>query len=282
MTYKQNMKAQRRQFPSRRWCFVVAELTAAAICFFASQAPTSAATLSDKNSLINLNLNSSAGMTGWSVDGANQVDQQWFWFRIGTGPQFDVSTIGAPTITTLGTKQLTALYSNSLYGVSISYTLTGGSAGTGHSALTEAVNFYNYQGGASLDLHLFMYSQFALGGAAHANAQNVLLSSSTSVQTVSGLGASNTVAFPFSPANRVEAAPYAQTYIELTTTSNLLLNNNLSAGPGNVTWAFEWDKSLAPNTSLGTITLTDTLQVPEPSAMSLALLGLGLGLIRSV
>jgi hypothetical protein len=237
--------------------------------------------LSDKNSIINLNLNSSAGMTGWSVDGANQVDQQWLWFRIGNaGPQFDVSTIGAPTITTLGTKQLTALYSNALYGVSISYTLTGGSAGTGHSALTEAVNFFNYQSGASLDLHFFMYSQFALGGAAYASAQNVLLSSSTSVQTVPALGASNTVAFPFSPANRVEAAPYAQTYNELTTTSALLLNNNLGAGPGNVTWAFEWDKVLAPSTSLGTITLTDTLQVPEPSAMSLAVLGIGLGLIR--
>src|SRR5436305_5996 len=149
------MKGPRQRLPSRKrsafTCFIAATL------LIVLQTPALAATLSDKNSAINLSLGSSAGMTDWLVDGNDSVNQQWFWFRIGnSGPQFDVSTIGSPIVTTLGTKTLTVLYSNSLYGASITYTLSGSTLGTGHSALTEAINFYNYQTNASLDLHFFM------------------------------------------------------------------------------------------------------------------------------
>jgi hypothetical protein len=236
---------------------------------------SAAATLSDKNSTINLSLNSSAGMTDWIVDGTDAVNQQWFWFRIGnSGPQFDISTISAPTITTLGTKQLTALYSNAQYGVSISYTLSGSSPGTAHSALTEAINFYNYQTNASLDLHFFMYSDFTLGGGSGTG--NVGLTTTTSVQTLGG--SSNTVAFPVAAASHVEAGLAPSTYNNLTGGSPYTLNDTPNASGlvslGDVTWAFEWDKLLGPSTSLGTVSITDTLQVPEPSVAALALVGL--------
>ena len=157
------MKGPKQRILNRRRYILVVSLTLASL-FVAAQ--TRAATLTDKNSTINLNLNSSVvGMSDWIVDGGDQVNQQSFWYRIGSGPQLDLSSITTtPIITTLGTKQLTALYSNGVYGASISYTLTGSTLGTGHSALTESINFFNYQTNASLDLHFFMYSDFTLGG----------------------------------------------------------------------------------------------------------------------
>jgi len=275
------MKSPKRRLGSRKWQVFG---TYPAILATALTIGTSAraATLSDKNSLINLNLNSSAGMTDWFVDGGDQLNQQWVWFRVGSGPQFDISTLGAPTITTLGTKQLTALYANSQYGVQISYTLSGGSAGTGTSRLTEQINFFNYTA-SSIDLHLYLYSDFTLGGASRLNSQNVSIGTTpdfgTVNQTVTGApGLANSVAIVAPPTiSRFEAALYPQTYNELTTTSNLLLNNNPNAGPGHATWAMEWDSSVTNNGSLGTISITDTLQVPEPSAAALVLAAFGLG-----
>src|SRR5258707_4860927 len=104
------------------------------------QGPAPAAavyTLSDHNSSINLDLGSSAGLNSWSVDSVNQANQQWFWFRVGSsGPQSDLSAITAsPFVTTLGTKQLTALYTNASlqYGVQVQYTLAGQANGSGKS-----------------------------------------------------------------------------------------------------------------------------------------------------
>src|SRR5262245_23066280 len=109
------MKGPRERLRSRKVRFLAATVPVVAV--LVANLSAGGATLSDKNSTINMNLNSSAGMTDWLVDGVDQLNQQWFWFRIGSGPQFDISTLGAPTITTLGTKQLTALYQTPQYGV---------------------------------------------------------------------------------------------------------------------------------------------------------------------
>jgi hypothetical protein len=254
-------------------------LAAAVASCTVARTSANAATISDKNSTINLSLNSSAGMTDWIVDGTDALNQQWLWFRIGnSGPQFDISTISAPTITTLGTKSITALYSNAQYGVSVTYTLTGNAAGSGHSALTEGINFFNYQTNASLDLHLFLYSDFTLGGGS--GSRNVGLTSTTSVQTLGGN--SNTVAFTFAPASHAEANTGVSTYNSITGGSAYTLNGtmNSSAPSGDVTWAFEWDQVLAANSSLGAISITDTLQVPEPSVAALALASLAVTILR--
>ena len=274
------MKSPKKRLGSRKW-----QVFGGFVIILAAGLAAQAATLSDKNSLINLNLNSSSGMTDWLVDGGDQLNQQWVWVRIGSGPQVDLATFFgvAPTITTLGTKQLTATYNNGLYGAQVSYTLSGGSAGSGTSRLTEAINFYNYTA-SSIDLHLYLYSDFTLGGPSYLNAQNVSIVNSppdfgTVRQTVAGRPEiSNNVAIVEPPTiTRFEAAPYNQTYNELTTTSNLQLNNNPAGGPGHITWALQWDASVTNNGSLGAISITDTLQVPEPSVAALVLAAFGVG-----
>jgi hypothetical protein len=275
------MKSPKGRPHSPKWRFFTLTLALVGVSVI-SAGLAGAATLADKNSLINLNLGSSSGMTDWFVDGGDQLNQQWVWFRVGSGPQFDISTLGAPTISTLGTKQLTALYQNSQYGVQISYTLSGGTAGTGTSRLSEQINFFNYTA-SPIDLHLYLYSDFTLGGPAFANLQNVSMTTTPDfgsvMQTVAGRpGLSNNVAVNEPPAiTRFEVAPYPQTYNELTTTSNLLLNNNPAGGPGHFTWAMQWDSSVTNNGSLGTISITDTLQVPEPSTAALVLVAFGVG-----
>jgi hypothetical protein len=72
-----------------------------------------------------------------------------------------------------------------------------------------------------------------------------------------------------------EAAPIGQTLGEFSSTPGLTLNNNLTAGPGNVTWALQWSQTLDVGGEFD-LTKDKSLSisvVPEPGAASLAVLG---------
>src|SRR5215471_11280321 len=43
-------------------------------------------TLANNNSQVVIDTSSSSGMFSWMVDGRQQISQQWFWFRVGSGP----------------------------------------------------------------------------------------------------------------------------------------------------------------------------------------------------
>ena len=98
------------------------------------------------------------------------------------------------------------------------------------------------------------------------------------VQTTGGAGGNGIAEVIDAPyANRAEAALYAQTLNELNSGSYYNLNDNLSAGPGNVTWAFQWNAVLNPGDSLD-ITKDKGLSiqiVPEPSVVAFIVLGVG-------
>lgn len=123
-------------------------------------------TLTDNNSVVQVNTGNSAGMFNWTVGGQNQLYQQWFWFRAGaTGPEATINTISAPTITTPDAKTLYTSYFNGAFGVQVNYSLTGGSAGSGYSDVGESIIITNATASA-LDFHFFQYSDFDLGGTA--------------------------------------------------------------------------------------------------------------------
>jgi len=73
-------------------------------------------------------------------------------------------------------------------------------------------------------------------------------------------------------ANHAEASLFPNTLNSLNDGSITTLNDTTSAGPGNATWAFEWDITLNPGASFG-LSKTLDVQVPEPSIA--ALLGVG-------
>jgi hypothetical protein len=260
-----------------------------AIAFVISRAALQATTLTAaSNSSATFDFNTGGGLTQWNVDSVNQAVDQWFWYRVGaSGPQSDLSQISSPTITPFGSKQVTVNYANSQLAAKLVYTLSGNGIGSGKSGLTESITLSNASG-AQLDLHFFMYSDFILGGASQAGNQSVSLST---IQTVTGgitnyagasiqlfPGGSNTVSVQTAPTH-VEAAPYNQTYNEITTGSGITLNDNSSAGPGNDTWAWEWDYSLGAG-QVAQLSLTDAMTVPEPSVIGFGLLGAGLIALR--
>jgi hypothetical protein len=239
--------------------------------------------LSDKNSTFSGDLGSITGANSWTVDGVNQLAQQWFWVQTVAGSPQNLSTITtAPTVSTLGTKQLTASYNSGVspYGVTLSYTLTGQTPGSGKSGLGESLTLINNTA-APLTLNLFMYSDFILKGDTTHQTVSVVPSTNGNTSVVQGM--SN-----FPPANnnfvviggssRAEVASYPITLNELNSPAHLVLNNNLTGGPDNPTWALEWDITLGAAgtaTSSQQISMTDTLTVPEPSTVGLVLLGLG-------
>lgn len=273
------MTGPRERLRSRNRRILSACLAVSAL-FVTLHASAAVTTLTSQNSTMNFDFSSSAGLTDWLVDGTDQANQQWFWYRIGSGgPQFDLSQISSPVITpNINGRQLRVLYANSSYGVQIDYTLAGQAAGSGKSGLTETVRVFNY-GTSPLDFHLFMYSDLQLGGPTQSGNQYVNMvrndgvGDSLAVQSLGNFGIGTNSFTALTLANLVEAANFPQTRNALTTSPGYSLNNTPNAGPGHVTWALEWDMTVGGSSSIP-LSLLDNLAVPEPSVGALGLVGL--------
>lgn len=238
-------------------------------------------TLTDANSSATIDTGSSAGMNNWTVNGVNQLAQQWFWYRVGSsGGESPINAISAtPTISNPDSRNLQVSYFNGSYGVTIHYTLTGTTPSTGQSFVQEVISITNATA-SHLDFHFFQYSDFNLGGSGANDTVQLsrdvnnkfneadqwvgpdLPSANLVSETDSNLGA-----------DHGQVDTFANIRNSLNDGSPTTLNDNAGPqGPGDETWAFEWDLDLAP----GSITFSKNkmLQVPEPA--SVALLGLGL------
>jgi hypothetical protein len=248
-----------------------------ALGFAAAPQAQASVTLIDQNSTAGIDPNSQAGVFNWTVDGKNNLFQQWFWYRIGDDPtgQHSIDTISAPTVTPfLGTRGVDIAYSNGTLGAEVNYILTGGSAGSGTSALSEVVRLTNTSS-SSITLHFFQYSDFDLSGTP--DGDSVALTDHKATQGGPGKLLSETVVTP--DASRLEANIFANTLNSLNSGAPYDLNNVATAGPGDVTWAYQWDVTLSEG---GTFLISKVKQlqpIPEPSTLAIAgLAGLGLAL----
>lgn len=236
---------------------------------------TRADILSQGNSVATLDL-TGAGMTSWTVDGQNQLGQQWYWFAIGNGLESSISTISAPAVSgvvpPLG--MLTVSYANADYNVKVGYALTGGSAGSGRSSLTQQITIANTTGNP-LDFHLFQYTDFNLLNTTAGQSIDFSSNPSTAIQRA-GLFEVTSAVTP-SVSHR-EAASDNHILASLMAGGPTILSDNsgIPAGPGNANYALEWDFIINPGSTANIISsLTQMQVVPEPS--SVVLLGLGLG-----
>jgi hypothetical protein len=244
-------------------------------------AVTPTITMNDEGSSATLNPYSTAGMNSWTVNGQNQLNQQWFWYQIGGGVAQPINTISSPTVNAYsgpdGINDVVVSYANAQLTLSVEYILTGGGSGSGVADMTESIMAQNISGG-NLDFHFYQYSDFNLLGNG----------SSDSVQLFGDPGSFNYVrqwngstaigeAIVSPYANRGEAAFVGTTLNELNNVSGLQLNDNTFAGPGDVTWALQWDDNLA-NGDMFDLTKDKSLYiqvVPEPSGLALIVLGVG-------
>ena len=132
----------------------------------AGQAVAQVYTLTDLNSIARIDPYSQRGMFDWSVEGQNQLYQQWFWYRVGnTGPEASINNISAPVVTTIDSRSISLAYSAQTYSVEINYLLTGGAVGSRVSDILETIRIRNL-GTSPLDMHFFQYSDFNLQGSA--------------------------------------------------------------------------------------------------------------------
>jgi hypothetical protein len=247
-----------------------------------SMAAPAPITMNDGGSSATINPNSSAGMNNWSVNGQNQLNQQWFWYQTDGGIAKPINTISTANIVTYNgspgnINEVVATYQNAQLTLTIDYYLTGGGVGSGNADLAENISVVNNTGSA-LNFNFYQYSDFNLLGSGandivqiYGNPGNFNYAEQTSGGTAIG----EVVVAP--NANRGEAAMVGQTLNELNTTPNLQLNNNTLAGPGDVTWALQWGTTIGAGQEYD-ISKDKNLSiqiVPEPSTLAFIALGLG-------
>jgi hypothetical protein len=248
------------------------------VMLFGGRPATAQIQLIDQNSSVTIVTNSSAGQNHWVVDGSDVLHQQWFWYRVGnTGGQNSIDTLPAlfalsdtDPFTDNHLDTLSALYTGAGFTIQLRLSLQGGAIGSQTSDMAEQIKITNTSS-QPLDFHFFQYVDFNLS----ASADTAFMSNANTVdQFGNGQSVSETVATPASSHHEIAVTP---TILNLLGgASPLTLNDANSAGPDDVSWAFEWDATLAPGGTL-LISKDKHLIVPEPSAF--ALIGFAFGVL---
>lgn len=237
--------------------------------------------LTHNNSTAIVDPDTNAGMHTWEVDGSDQLFQQWFWYRVGNNPEDSIDTISAPVTVQPTARHATTTYTAANFILSVDYLLTGGALGTGISDIAETISIQNTTG-STLDFHFFQYTDFDLdvtsGNDTVALGTNLAGKFNEAVQVEGIKVLAETVAAP--GASRGEVDFYANTLNKLEDGVASNLNNNAGpVGPGDVTWALQWDFTIAPG-GTAIISKDKYLVVPEPASLSLLAMGALLGARR--
>jgi len=236
-------------------------------------------TLTDLNSTVVIDTSSQAGATDWIVDGRDYLYQQWFWYRIGsTGPEQSIDTLTLAGYTH-SDNILTLNYASAgQFYVDITYTLFGGTPSSYASDMSETIRVRTAS--SPLDFHFFQYSDFDLNRWTLVDNVDMVNANTVRQQAAGGplpVVLNETVVTP--PPSHVELNYYAGTLDKLDDLGPTTLNDVNHAGPGDVTWAFEWDQLITDRSPLLISKDKQISPVPEPASMLLlggGLLGVGL------
>jgi hypothetical protein len=281
--------------PKRR----IGTLAAIAACSVAGALASSAQAvevISDLNSVVSIDPNSQAGVFDWEVNGVDQLNKMWFWYRNGATAEASLDTltlVGAPNNFGDGVSMTyQGVVTEGASSVPIEVTLqffTTGSTGNVADLHTLITVTNNSATVGLTDFHLFQYADFDLNETANDESVTFLapLLDPTNFNTVrqtetSGAGVSETVVTedpdPLLIARRHEAdlmGDPLDTIVRLNDGVPSVLNNNVAAGVGNATWAYEWHFAL-PAGDTFTVNKDLHLTVPEPASLALICGGISL------
>jgi len=248
-------------------------------------------TLTDDNSTAEIDPNSSDGVWSWTIDASDHMYQQWFWYRIGdAGPETSIDTLtllgslatntdpfpGDPALDTLSLFYADGVdLASSTFTVEVSFNLDGGSTGSNLSDIAEQISITNLSD-STLDFHFFQYSDFDLNSSPNDTVE--LVNANTVRQSDLDWTISETVVTP--AADGFELDFFGITRGKLNDAAATTLGNAFGTGPvgpGNVTWAFQWDETISAG---GAFQISkDKNMTPEPATLGLLLIG-GLILLR--
>jgi hypothetical protein len=232
--------------------------------------------MSDLNSSVIIDPNSQAGMYNWTVDGVNHLYQQWYWVGVGGATAYQQSLdlltfVGSDLNAATNNLSLTYKALESNLSVDVTYQLVGGSLGSNKSDIGETIRLIN--GGTSpLAVRFYEYTDLDLNGVSGGQTAT-LKNSNTITQSGGGVVASETVSTPTPSYYQIDEYPSIWFDLE-TPLSYTLDDTNHMTTPGDATWAWEWDVTLAPGGSFLISKDKGLSAVPEPG--TLLLLGSGL------
>jgi hypothetical protein len=243
--------------------------------------------LIDNNSVVDFDTSSQLNSQNWLVEGVDQLHQQAFWYRVGNAAEQSLDTVPHlanavnanfnPGLDTLNIRYTQA----GSFQIDVAYTLSGGAPGSGSSGLTENITIKNLTA-SPLDFHFFQYSDFDLAGTA-AN-DGVIFTNGNAVQQFDGVLAFSETVVTTAPSHR-ELGLQPATLNKLNDGVATTLSDTpvgLPVGPGNVTWAYQWDFSIPANGSVNIGKAKNVNYVPEPgSALLISLSALALFGMRS-
>jgi PEP-CTERM motif-containing protein len=247
-------------------------------------APSSAAllTLTDDNSSTQFDTASPANAFNWTVDGVNQLVQQAFWYRIGNVAEQSVHTlpIGVQGTTDANfdgnPDTLFVRYLGNGYKIETRYTLDGGTPGSGASDMGEQISITNSLD-SPLDFHFFQYSDFDLQGIALGDSA-VFTNPNTVRQSKAAIRLTESVVTPVPQHREINFFPVTLNKLNdgLPTTLNDAPPIGTTLGPGDMTWAYQWDVVIAPGATFQISKDKNLSAVPEPSTMFLLSAGVAL------
>ena len=239
-------------------------------------------TVLGKTTSVDFNTVAGAGVSNWQVAGVNQLNYQWFYYRVGnSGPEAPIQNLDlTPAVVyTPAERKLDLTYDNGSYSVRTLFQLNSGNTPT----LSEGITVYNYSG-ASLDFHFFQYSDFDLFGQAGGQSVQFFTNSVTgqyykALQTDGQRTVQELVNTATPPIGHYEANIGNATLSSLTDGGPTTLSDSGSAGVGNVTFTYQWDVTIANG---GSFQLSKLLTiVPEPTVLSMVIIAIaGSGIMR--
>jgi hypothetical protein len=269
----------------KRFCFLAIVLG----LFVALWVPRVQATtiyLDDLNSSVEIETETQSGMYSWVVDGVEHLYQQWFWYRLDTtSAETSIDNLTKEHEATgdldgdTGDEILVVRYSDSSgqgvgdqsFEIALTYTLIGGTSGSETSDMMEGIEIIN-KTGSSMEFHFFQYTDFDLYG--NAGGDYVYRKNeNTFVQYEAGKVFTENTGTP--EPSRWEAKYYSTTIDKLTDLDADDLDLQDSEGPGDVTFAWQWDISIPAGDSY-IISKDKHIGPPIPEPGTLLLLGSGL------
>jgi hypothetical protein len=240
---------------------------------WAPRASADPITLAHLNSTVAIDPHSVDGLFGWTVDGVDHIFEQSFWFRpAASGPAANISTLGVAHSVGANGRTASVSYTSSDFQVDLDYTLTGRSAGSGVSRMTELTSIHNLTD-RPLDFSLWQETDFDVNDSPGGD-KSVFTSPGSFEQRDNGKLAR--VMVGLAP-DGWQMSLFPMIFLQLNSDAPDLLDCCTPLGPGDIALAFQWDFTLAPVSQPGsTFTIaTEKAIVPEPGTLVLFAIGLG-------